>query len=232
MSSVDGRVAVVTGAFGALGSAVARKFRAAGVTVALIGRAPASPALAAEFTAPHVVLSSVDLTSIEEAGKAITAVAARTSRIDALINVAGGFRWQTLEGGDVATWDLMFSTNLKTAVVASKAALPYLLKSGRGRIVNIGAGAAAGAGMGAYTASKAGVERLTESLAAELAGHDVTVNAILPGIIDTPRNRADMPDADTRGWVQPDAIADVVLFLISEQARAVNGASIRVVGRG
>ncbi|TLY80355.1 MAG: SDR family NAD(P)-dependent oxidoreductase, partial [Gammaproteobacteria bacterium] len=207
MSSVDGRVAVVTGAFGALGSAVARKFRAAGVTVALIGRAPASAsaALAAEFTAPHVVLSSVDLTSVEEAGKALTAVAARTSRIDALINVAGGFRWQTLEGGDVATWDLMFSTNLKTAVVASKAALPYLLESGRGRIVNIGAAAAAaaGAGMGAYTASKAGVERLTESLAAELAGHDVTVNAILPGIIDTPRNRADMPDADTRGWVQP-----------------------------
>ena len=234
MSGVQGRVAVVTGAFGALGSAVARKFRAAGVTVASIGRAPASAALAAEFTAPHVLLSSVDLTSIEEAGKAITAVAARTSRIDALINVAGGFRWQTLEGGDVATWDLMFSTNLKTAVVASKAALPYLLKSGRGRIVNIGAAAAAaaGAGMGAYTASKAGVERLTESLAAELAGHDVTVNAILPGIIDTPRNRADMPDADTRGWVQPDAIADVVLFLISDQARAVNGASIRVVGRG
>src|SRR5437016_12265188 len=147
MSSVQGRVAVVTGAFGALGSAVARKFRAAGVTVALIGRAPASAALAAEFTAPHVVLASVDLTSIEEAGKAITAVAARTSRIDALINVAGGFRWQTLAGGDVATWDLMFSTNLKTAVVASKAALPSLLKSGRGRIVNIGAGAAAGAGM-------------------------------------------------------------------------------------
>ena len=232
MSRVQGRVAVVTGAFGALGSAVARKFAASGVTVALLGRAPAPAALAAEFPAPHVVLSGVDLASIEEASQAIEAVAARTSRIDALVNVAGGFRWETLEGGDVATWDLMFSMNLKTAVVASKAALPYLLKSGRGRIVNIGAGAAAGAGMGAYTASKAGVQRLTESLAAELAAHDVTVNSILPGIIDTPRNRADMPAADRSGWVQPDAIADVVLFLVSDQARAVNGASIRVVGRG
>jgi|SRR6266478_1533101 len=232
MSSVQGRVVVVTGAFGALGSAVARKLRASGVTVALLGRAPASAALAAEFAAPHVVLSGVDLASIEEASRAIGVVVARTSRIDALINVAGGFRWETLEGGDVATWDLMFSMNLKTAVVASKAALPYLLKSGHGRIVNIGAGAASAAGMGAYLASKAGVERLTECLAAELAGHDVTVNSILPGIIDTPRNRADMPAADTKLWVQPDAIADVVLFLVSDQARAVNGASIRVVGRG
>src|SRR5882762_743688 len=98
MSRVQGRVVVVTGAFGALGSAVARKFAASGATVALLGRAPAPAALAAEFPAPHVVLSGVDLASIEEASQAIEAVAARTSRIDALVNVAGGFRWETLEG--------------------------------------------------------------------------------------------------------------------------------------
>ncbi|MDB6092174.1 MAG: short chain dehydrogenase family protein [Gammaproteobacteria bacterium] len=234
MSSMQGRVVIVTGGFGALGSAVARKCSAAGATVAMLGRAPPSATLAAEFTGPHVLLSGVDLARLDDASKAIATVTARTARIDALINVAGGFRSETLEHGDVATWDLMFHMNLKTAVVASKAVLPYLLASGRGRIVNVGAGAAAraGAGMGAYTASKAGVERLTESLAAELGAHDITVNSILPGVIDTPQNRADMPDADVKRWVQPDAIADVVLFLVSDEARAVNGASVRVFGRG
>lgn len=234
MSNLQDRVVVITGAFGALGNAVARKFAAAGATVALLGRAPASAALAQEFAGPHVVLSGVDLTSADDTSQAIKSVVARTSGIFALVNVAGGFRWETLEHGDIATWDLMFSMNLKTAVVVSKAVLPHLLAAGRGRIVNVGAGAAAraGAGMGAYAASKSGVERLTESLAAELAAHDVTVNAILPGIIDTPQNRADMPNADIKLWVQPDAVADVILFLVSDDARAVNGASIRVVGKG
>jgi len=112
--------------------------------------------------------------------------------------------------------------------------VPYLIAAGGGRIINVGAGAAAraGAGMGAYTASKAGVERLTEALAAELKDRNITVNAILPGIIDTPANRASMPNADVTRWVQPDAVADVVVFLASEAARAVNGAAVRVFGRG
>jgi NAD(P)-dependent dehydrogenase (short-subunit alcohol dehydrogenase family) len=162
------------------------------------------------------------------------ALAAVTGGLQVLVNVAGGFRWETLEQGEVSTWELMFAMNLKTAVVASKAALPYLLAGGGGRIINVGAGATgrAGAGMGAYAASKAGVERLTEALAAELRDRNVTVNAILPGIIDTPANRAAMPDADAARWVAPDAIADVVVFLASEAARAVNGASVRVFGRG
>ncbi|HEY2274414.1 MAG TPA: SDR family oxidoreductase, partial [Steroidobacteraceae bacterium] len=98
----------------------------------------------------------------------------------------------------------------------------------------IGAGAAgrAAAGMGAYAASKAGVERLTEALAAELRDRNVTVNAILPGTIDTPANRAAMPDADVTRWVEPEAIADVVVFLASDAARAVTGAAVRVFGRG
>jgi NAD(P)-dependent dehydrogenase (short-subunit alcohol dehydrogenase family) len=128
----------------------------------------------------------------------------------------------------------MFAMNLRTAVASCKAALPALLESGRGRIVNIGAGAAAKgrAGMGAYTASKAGVQRLTESLADELKDRGVTVNAILPGTIDTPRNRADMPDADFSRWVAPAAIAEVILFLASDAAAAVTGAAIPVTGRG
>jgi NAD(P)-dependent dehydrogenase (short-subunit alcohol dehydrogenase family) len=162
------------------------------------------------------------------------AARARLGRIDALINVAGGFRWQKLEEGDVDTWDRMFAINLKTAVVASRAVLPPLLAQGSGSIVHVGAGAAAraAAGMGAYAASKSGVLRLTESLAEELKDRGVRVNAVLPGTIDTPQNRADMPDADFSRWVAPEALADVVLFLISPAARAVNGAAVRVFGRG
>ena len=112
-------------------------------------------------------------------------------------------------------------------------ALPHLLANPAGRIVNIGAGAAfkAGAGMGAYAAAKAGVARLTEALAAELLDRGVTVNAILPSIIDTPPNRADMPDADFTRWVRPEQIAATIGFLLSADAQAITGASIPVTGR-
>jgi len=158
----------------------------------------------------------------------------RFGGIDVLINVAGGFRWEKVEDGDIATWDSLYSMNLRSAVVSCKCALPAMLERGRGRIINIGAGAAARAalGMGAYTASKAGVQRLTEALAEEVKDRNITVNAILPGIIDTPRNRLDMPDADFSRWVSPDAIAKVLLFLASDEAAAINGASIPVSGRG
>ena len=151
-----------------------------------------------------------------------------------LVNVAGGFRWEKLEDGEIETWDSMYSMNLRSAVVSCKCALPAMLERGGGRIINIGAGAAARAslGMGAYTASKAGVQRLTEALAEEVKDRNITVNAILPGTIDTPRNRLDMPDADFSRWVSPQAIAKVLLFLASEDAAAINGAAIPVFGRG
>ena len=200
----------------------------------LLGREPPPGWARQEFGAPHVLLGGVDLAVQDAANTAMRTVAAATGGFQVLVNVAGGFRWETLADGDVATWELMFAMNLKTAVVASKAALPYLLAAGGGRIVNIGAGAAAraGAGMGAYAASKAGVERLTEALAAELKDRNVTVNAVLPGIIDTPANRASMPKADVTRWVEPEAVADVVAFLVSDAARAVTGAAVRVFGRG
>jgi NAD(P)-dependent dehydrogenase (short-subunit alcohol dehydrogenase family) len=225
---------VITGAFGALGAAVARRFASRGARLGLLGHGSVPGWAAQEFGAPHVLLGGVDLTAQPAADAAMNAIAAATGGLQVLVNVAGGFRWETLEKGDVSTWELMFTTNLKTAVVASKAAVPYLLAGGGGRIINVGAGAAgrAAAGMGAYAASKAGVERLTEALAAELKDRNVTVNAILPGIIDTPANRASMPDADLKRWVHPDAVADVVVFLASEAARAVNGAAVRVFGRG
>lgn len=225
---------VVTGAFGALGAAVARRFAAQGARLGLLDRAAVPDWAAGEFGAPHVLIGGVDLASQAAADDALGAIVARTGGMGVLVNIAGGFRYEKLEDGDVATWELMFTMNLKTAVVASKAALPHLIAGGEGRVINIGAGAAAraGAGMGAYTASKAGVERLTEALAAELRDRHITVNAILPGTIDTPANRAAMPDADPTRWVHPDAVADVVVFLASDAARAVNGAAVRVFGRG
>jgi NAD(P)-dependent dehydrogenase (short-subunit alcohol dehydrogenase family) len=161
-------------------------------------------------------------------------IVARFGRLDVLVNIAGGFRWQTLSDGDIAGWDQMYAINLKTALVACKAALPSILKSDTGRVINIGAGAAAkaAAGMGAYAASKSGVLRLTESLSEEVKDRGVTVNAVLPGTIDTPQNRKDMPDADKSRWVAAEAIADVVLFLASPAARAVTGAAVPVFGRG
>jgi NAD(P)-dependent dehydrogenase (short-subunit alcohol dehydrogenase family) len=234
-SPSTGRSVVVTGAFGNLGMAVARAFREQGARVALIDHAQPPANIEADFGAPHCVLGGVDLTRAASAGAAMETVRETLGSIDVLVNVAGGFRWQTLEQGDLDGWERMFAMNLKTAVVATKAALPQLLKSPAGRIVNVGAGAAArpaGAGMGAYTASKAGVHKLTESLAEELKDRGITVNAILPGIIDTPQNRADMPNADYSRWVAPAAIAVVIVFLASQQAAAVTGALVPVYGKG
>ncbi len=234
-NSSEGKVAVVTGAFGVLGSAVARKFAALGARVALIDVAPQPSAeLAREFGGRHLLLGGVDLADYEATRKAMAATSMRFGGIDILANVAGGFRWEKLEDGDVETWDQLYAMNLRTAVVSCKAALPALLERSTGRIVNIGAGAAAKAkaGMGAYTASKAGVQRLTEALSEEFKDRGITVNAILPGTIDTPRNRLDMPDADFSRWVAPESIAEVIAFLASDAGAAVTGAAIPVFGRG
>jgi NAD(P)-dependent dehydrogenase (short-subunit alcohol dehydrogenase family) len=225
---MQGRTIVVTGAAGALGSAVAQAAAERGAVVAMIDAA-ALPADRGPSGALR--LERVDLADLAAAKRAMDGVKNQTGRLDALINIAGGFRWQTLANGNLDVWDSLYRINLRTAATASKAALPHLLASGAGRIVNVGALAAerAGAGMGAYAASKAGVAKLTESLAEELKGQ-VTVNAVLPSIIDTPANRADMPDADFAKWVAPRDLANVILFLASEGARAVTGALVPVRG--
>ncbi|GAN00075.1 dehydrogenases [alpha proteobacterium U9-1i] len=223
---VNGKTIVITGGGGALGSAVGRVAAARGANVVLID-------VAGLPEGPGLRLGHVDLTDIASASKAMDEAKAKTGRLDALLNIAGGFRWQTLEGGDLAIWDALYNLNTKTAATACKAALPHLLASGDGRIVNVGAMGAlkAGAGMGAYAASKSGVMRLTESLAEELKGKGVTVNAVLPSIIDTPANRKDMPDADCSKWVTPEDLAAVMLFLASSEARAITGALVPVVGQ-
>ncbi|HVN43016.1 MAG TPA: SDR family NAD(P)-dependent oxidoreductase [Steroidobacteraceae bacterium] len=230
------RIVVVTGAFGVLGAAVASRFASQGARVALIDLAMApAPALAARFAGGHLLLGGVDLSDFESTRKAIAAVAMRWGGIDVLVNVAGGFRYERLAEGEVDTWDQLYRMNLRTAVVSCRAALPALLERGGGHIVNVGAGAAAGragAGMGAYAASKAGVQKLTESLAEEVKDHGITVNAVLPGVIDTPRNRLEMPQAEFARWVDPTKIAEVIAFLASDAASAVTGAAIPVFGRG
>jgi NAD(P)-dependent dehydrogenase (short-subunit alcohol dehydrogenase family) len=180
------------------------------------------------------VLGGADLADIEATRKVMAAISMRFGGIDVLVNIAGGFRWEKIVEGDVATWDALYSMNLRSAVVACQCALPALLERGAGRIINIGAGAAAkaGLGMGAYAASKAGVQRLTEALAEEVKDRNITVNAILPGVIDTARNRLDMPKADFTRWVSPDAIAKVILFLASADAAPITGAAVPVFGRG
>ena len=228
------QVVVITGGMGNLGRAVARAFEVAGSRVAVIDHSAVPDADAARSSERYLPIGQINLTRLDQAEQAMKTIAGKLGRMDVLVNIAGGFRWQTLADGDISGWDQMYDINLKTAVTASKAALPSILKSDAGRIINIGAGAAAkaAAGMGAYAASKSGVLRLTESLSEEVKDRGITVNAVLPGIIDTPQNRADMPKADTSKWVQAQAIADVVVFLASEGARAITGAAIPVFGRG
>jgi NAD(P)-dependent dehydrogenase (short-subunit alcohol dehydrogenase family) len=227
------RTVVVTGGFGALGRAVAEAASKRGAAVAALDVGASPPAGLAERLGPKaLLLGAVDLSTAEGAAGAMAEIKAKYGRLDALINIAGGFRWAMAADGDAATWDILFAMNLKTALNASRAALPFLLASGAGRIVNVGAISAmkAAAGMGPYAASKSAVHRLTESLAEELKNKNVTVNAVLPSIIDTPANRADMPKADFSRWVAPADLAAVILFLASDEAKAVTGALIPVAG--
>ena len=233
MVSLARKAIVITGAYGALGSATARAAVDAGGRVALIDRATNAPPGLLEACGPDAIhLGGVDLSSAVDASKAINAAHEGLRGLDVLINIAGAFRWQTLVEGDSQTWDLLYSINVKTAVNASRAALAHMRKGG-GRIINIGANAAskAGAGMGPYAASKAGVHRLTESLAEEVKELGITVNAVLPSILDTPANRAEMPQADFGKWVTPLALANVILFLASDESQAVTGALLPVTGK-
>jgi NAD(P)-dependent dehydrogenase (short-subunit alcohol dehydrogenase family) len=225
---MDGKVILVTGALGALGQVVAEIALARGARVAGVDHAASQVAASAN----RIELGGVDLTDAAQARTAIDAVAAHFGRLDALLNIAGGFAFEAVAEGDPRTWQRMYALNLLTALNASRSAIPHLAASPAGRIVNVGAMGAlqAGGGMGPYAASKAGVHRLTEALAAEWKGK-ITVNAVLPSTIDTPANRASMPKADFTKWVTPQELAEVMLFLASDAASAVTGALLPVSGR-
>lgn len=222
-----GKVIVVTGAFGELGQSLTAEAIAQGAQCAMLGRT-----LRGVPTGAHGF--AVDLASFADVEKRMNEVAAHFGRIDGLANVAGGFHFQSLEdSADLSEWQAMYTLNLATCANACRAALPHLRRAGSGRIVNVGAMGAvkAAGGMGPYAASKAGVMRLTESLADEVKLAGITVNAVLPSIIDTPQNRADMPKADASRWVRPQDLARVMCFLMSDASAPVTGALIPVTGR-
>ena len=226
-------VVLVTGACGNLGRAVAARFAAEGRRLALLDRDAGQLAAAFGPDDGSRVALACDLLDAPAVAAAVERVARQLGPIGVLCNVAGGFRMgEAVHETSDRTWDFLMDLNVRSVLHTARAVVPGMLAGGGGAIVNIGAGAAAkgGANMGAYSASKSAVARLTESMAAELRDKGINVNCVLPSIIDTPENRKDMPKGDPSRWVAPAELAAVIAFLASPAANAVHGASLPVVG--
>lgn len=235
-SDLKGKVVIVTGAAGNLGQAVSDVFAQAGARRVLVDRgADRLNRLYPNANPDDVLLvMGIDLADPAQAQALVQRALGHFQRIDVLVNTVGGYAGgKRVDEDDLANWDAMFRINLHTALNACRAVIPQMLKQGAGRIVNVSARAALTGvpTLGAYSASKSAVIRLTESMAGELKDQGITVNCVLPGTIDTPQNRKDMPNADYSKWVSPAAIAEAIRFLASESARAVTGAALPVYGR-
>jgi NAD(P)-dependent dehydrogenase (short-subunit alcohol dehydrogenase family) len=227
----DGTVALVTGASGALGSAVVGAFRDAGATVAAADVVEPDDEDALLDTGGDVHFYGGDFTDEDDVARVVGEVVDDHGRLDFLANIAGTWRGGTpIDETEVDTFDLLFDVNLKTTFLATKHALPHL-REAEGAIVSVSARSSleGGEGDGPYRASKAGVRLLTESVAEENLG-TVRANAVMPSVIDTPANRETMPDADHDAWVDPGQIARVVLFLCSDAAEVTSGAAVPVYG--
>lgn len=231
-----GKVILVGGGTGALGRAVSLEFLAEGATVVATYRSQNEfDALrdAAGHNASRLEGRIVDATDEAAAREMADAVVSKCGRLDALVNTIGGYAggiklWEL----DRGTLDQMLALNLRSGYALARAAMPAMLRQGRGVIVNVAAKAAVdhAAGAAAYAASKAAAVALMDSLAADVKGRGIRVNSILPSIIDTEANRKAMPKADFSKWPKPVEIARVILFLCSDQAQVVHGASIPVYG--
>jgi NAD(P)-dependent dehydrogenase (short-subunit alcohol dehydrogenase family) len=180
-----------------------------------------------------VSIGNVDLTLAEHAQEVVNQAWEYFGQIDAVVNIAGGFAWERQAESSLDTWNAQYAMNVQTAVNMCQAILPQFQDQKGGVIVNIGAAAAgkAAEGMGAYAAAKSGVLRLTEALASENKHLGIRANAVLPSVLDTPANRAAMPESDPADWVTPESLAGVIAFLLSDVARDINGAGIPVTGR-
>lgn len=227
------RTVMVTGAAGNLGRCVAAAFHASGANLVLVDLQRASLEQAFGAEDERRLFAPIDLLEQEQVHGGVKAAVARFGRIDVLCNLAGGFRMgEAVHETADANWDFLFDLNARTLLHAVRAVVPGMIESGGGKIVNVGALSAqkGQALMGAYGASKSAVIRLTEAMAAELREHNINVNCVLPSIIDTPENRAAMPDADPARWVAPQDLASVIAFLASDAARAIHGAALPVAG--
>lgn len=230
-------VVLVTGPAGNLGSAVIRKFLPEKPHLILIDRHPDRlpsdfPALAS--SREHLLIPGVDLIDRTAVESAVDQAVKSFGRIDCLIHTAGGFKMgETIAETSDETWDFLMDLNVKTTLNITRAVIPHMLENGSGRIITIGARPALNgrARMGAYSAAKAAVLRLTETMAAELKSEGIAANCLIPGTIDTPQNRKAMPSADTSHWVSPDSLADVIHFLCSSAARDIHGAAVPVYGK-
>ncbi|GAA0675340.1 SDR family oxidoreductase [Natronoarchaeum mannanilyticum] len=227
----EGNVAVVTGACGALGSAVVDRFRDAGATVAAVDVVDPDDEDALLDPDENTHYYRIDLTDEGSVEDGVAEIVDDHGRIDYLANVAGTWRGgQPIDETPVEEFDMLFDVNLKSAFLASKHALPHL-RDREGAIVSISSRSSlsGGEGDGPYRASKAGVRLLTETLAEENKGQ-VRANAVMPSVIDTPANREMMPDADHDAWVDPADIAGVIAFLCSDGAGPTSGAAVPVYG--
>lgn len=234
---LTGKVAIVTGGTGGLGRSVARTLLEAGATVVLphrtegeLDRLRTQLQLANDAALSGAV---VDLTDEDATERYYAQVATELGGVDILVNLAGGFAGgQPVHETPWTVWQEQLDINLKTAVISSRAAVPHMIMRGGGAVVHVSARAAtqAGAQLAAYASAKRAILQLTEAMAAELRDHGITVNAVLPSTIDTPANRAAMPNAKHSRWVQPEAIARVILFLVGDNAHIISGAHIPVYG--
>jgi NAD(P)-dependent dehydrogenase (short-subunit alcohol dehydrogenase family) len=219
---LNGKTIIITGANGVLGQAVVNTAMGQGASIIAVDRL-----FDGERDGAHRIV--LDLTHAD----AVASAMAEINTVDGLFNIAGGFAMgPAVHETEISEWDAMFAMNVVTARNMCAAVVSKMLAAGHGAIVNVGAmSAREGQGnMGAYCVAKSAVMRLTESLAKELRQRGINVNAVLPSIIDTPTNRADMPDADHAKWVDPNDLAEVICFLGSDAARAVHGALVPVVG--
>jgi NAD(P)-dependent dehydrogenase (short-subunit alcohol dehydrogenase family) len=235
MSDFAGRVAVVTGASGALGGALVRRLLAAGAAVAALDRDRARALAAHQDVGERFSAHGADLADAAAVERAVAEIVAHHGRVDHLFNIAGAFAaGGPVESAGLDLWRRMMDANFHSALNVCRALVPVMKGQGGGTIVNVGSRAslAADAGAGAYSVAKTAVLRLTEALAAEGKRAGVRVNCLLPGTLDTPANRAAMPDAEVSGWVDPEALIDVALFLSGPGARAVHGAALPVFGLG
>jgi len=235
--NLNEKVAIITGAAGNLGKAVAKRFIDAGTNVILFDHKEGR--LQADFkdqagSSKVKFIEAVDLTDADQVSEGVTRAYDCYARLDILVNTVGGYQaGQPVHETEISTWDAMMTLNAKTVFLMCRAVVPYLLEQNYGKIVNVSArpGLGGKAKMSAYSASKSAVIRLTESLSAELKQVGINVNCVLPGTIDTPENREAIPNADFSKWVDPDKIARVIQFLCSDDAESVQGGAVPVTGK-